>query len=253
MKWFLFVVCFVAGCCSATAWGAPSAVGAAQHTLTVEREIAGIVTQVAAGGAVRLLNGSGTEIDPEQVLKIAGQLQAELWVDGEAAHGPAAWKAAVRRVRGYVRDTEAAGSVEYRYQLTIAELAVVRRTRITDGNLVLTTDVGLVEWVPIELPRRTKWVPMPLQVRLVLSAHEQGGVTVITGRATAVADLRGFHCALVRRLAARRAPAEISQGLRVQLLTTIEQQGRKLYAEGDVEALVTEFVGRLAKDGVLQR
>ena len=116
------------------------------------------------------------------------------------------------------------GSVEYSYRLTVRGFNVWRTTRITDGRVVLTTDVyGRIG------PRGELY-----HVRLDLLATEvdsleTGHGTRITGHATGWSEI-GSRCRIVSRIASRI----IGEQLDTELLARIQRGGIDLYRAGGI-------------------
>jgi hypothetical protein len=156
--------------------------------------------------------------------------QITLSIDGRERTGWA-WGEAAYRVASYVTDRRTDGSVRYEYRLRIRGYDVRRSTRIENGSVVLTTDV----WGSIgpngELYR----------VRLTITADESGTSTRLRGTITGDSRI-GDRCGLVERVAERIISRELAFVLR-----RIEDEGRGLYASGDIHQLGNVLIERLTR------
>lgn len=202
------------------------ACGSASRTVVVEPSIGQIVLRVAAGGVVGN-RGSGQH-DRGWRLDDVGRVG----IDGTDRRGAIAWLHAGAKIAGFVTDAWPSGSVEWDYAVRVKGLRVWRHTEIRDGFVRLTTDIR----GPLG-PRGEMY-----RVVFTITATEGAGGTKITGVATGWTHI-GQRCRLVARIAGR----EVSKGLQRDLLGAVERGGRRLYAEGDVSALVDEFVARMRR------
>ena len=116
-----------------------------------------------------------------------------------------------------------------------------RETRISDGELLLTTDVRWVETVKIT-NRITREVP--IHVTMQITATESTGQTVLRGVATGEAGTEEFRCGVIRGIAERRAAAELNTGL-ARAISAIESGGRRYYASGsaDIAGVLRDSIG----------
>ena len=152
-----------------------------------------------------------------------------------------------RRIRGFIDDTDTSGSVEYTYAFTIRGLRIDRRTRITDGRLILDTRItGRMDRIDY--------------ARLVIDATEYGQTTSIIGTLTAHTPI-GDDCGLMNRFALRvmgEPPPERHLRLfrrkkhvdpMANILWTIERRARELGRTGS-ESSVLELFVQLIRGGL---
>jgi hypothetical protein len=214
------------------------AAGSASREIVVEPSIKRILVNVITGGVKDVIgkheSGGGGVGGLRMGNALAAWQEAEirLSIDGQPRSGVIAWIAAAYRVAGYALDRRTEGTVEYQYRLRIRDFVVYRRTRISDGRVVLTTDVyGHVG------PRGELY-----HVRLVINATEfrLGGsgaepalaaknATRITGIATGYSRI-GERCRVVARIAGRQIADAMGRGL----LDRIQAGGIDLYRAGSI-------------------
>ena len=106
-------------------------------------------------------------------------------------------------------------------------------TEVRDGRVVKTINASWIERVPIT-KRLTREVP--INVTIVIDATERDSSTLLAGTAYGNASLSAFDCRIVRRIAEKRAAAELREGLAAALLG-IERGGTGFYRAGASDAL----------------
>jgi hypothetical protein len=236
----------------------PGATATARREMVTTASIEGIIWGVVKGAVSDGITGigqAGTSGLPEILQR------PSLQIDGRPRSGFTGWAEAVWRVTCYAftgpgepgadavvgggrgenressdnrRSGNAAagdglrgsrGCVKYTYRLHVRGCNVRRETRISDGEILLTTDVSWVEVVPVG--RSTREVP--INVSIIIRATERGAQTYLLGTARGYADTRDFRCSIVRSIAERRAAEELQTGLAAVLLG-IEIGGRRYYS-----------------------
>ena len=213
--------------------------GSAERTLESRDSIAGILGQVALGAMRDATTSISTNPNADrrgtvdQIRRGLRDSDPRLWIDGRPRRGIFAWLAAVDRVCGYVLDRRSEGSVAYSYCLEIQQYNVLRRTRVVNDQVTLTTSTGWVERVPIT-GRITREVPINVVVEI--RATEQAGSTTIEGTARGTAGTDAFRCRVVRAIAEDRAGVELATGLE-RALEQAETGGRDWYASGASDVL----------------
>jgi hypothetical protein len=207
------------------------ATGQASRETTVPVGIERVLWGVVVGGVKDVLeNATGSGERGFGALAKLETPRVRLAIDGQPQTGWA-WAEAAWRVAGYATDRRTDGSVCYEYGLRIRGYDVRRSTRIEDGSVVLTTDIYGSLGPKGELYR----------VSLEIRAVETGHGTRIRGDVTGYSEI-GKRCRLVERVAGRIISRELAA-----VLHDIETGGRALYASGDIHALGTALIKRLAR------
>lgn len=200
--------------------------GSASREIVVEPPIAQIVWQCVVGGVKDVWTKFERRGTRDRAA-FGDWTSPSLRIYGRPRSGIIAWAAAANRVAGYILDRRTDGSVCLRFAYRFRGFNIIREDYVADGVIRLTADAyGSVG------PRGELY-----HVRLVLLATERReGETAITGTATGWSHI-GDRCRLVRRIAEPR----ITDAMR-DALATIDAGGRGLYANGNIYAIVTEFV-----------
>lgn len=224
--------------------------GSATRQMVTEPSIAAIVGQIVVGGAKDAWSTVSHPRGRGAGVQIRDFTAPTLTVDGESRIGVYGWGEVVWRIVTYAVDWRHGGSVEYRYQFTHGGYFIIRRTKICDGCLELTTDIYWVERVPVG--RQT--VRVPIHVCITLRANDTGTSTgtEITGCATGVANVSAFRCPVARRIAERQASKILDREL-MGALVRIEQTGRGFYAAGELPEVVGIIGSGIRTLGVLRR
>jgi hypothetical protein len=250
--------------------------GSAARTLETTDSIAGIVLQVAIGGVTDAIGRFTAVGNSEAAARNSSadigrrlrKMEPTLRIDGTERTGILAWAGAAYRVAGYALDRrdpirvderptanqgrrtgvfaddgagyaidrEHGGRVAYSYRVSVRGYDVRRHTEISDGRVTLTTSIGWVETVKVG--RLTRRIPIHVSIEIRASEGTTAGdaVTSLVGTATGTADTSDFHCRLVRRIADKRAAAELESGLG-RVLLVLETTGRGWYAAGASDVL----------------
>ena len=191
--------------------------GTATRTIVVDDSIAGIVLRIAKGGVEdAVLRRDGDRLGIRNIQPVA------LTIDGEPATGLCGWSHAAVRIAAYAADVYRDGDVRYTYRCRLRGYDVRREARISDGHVVLTTDVyGKIG------PKGELY-----HVRIVVATTEQAGCTRIHGTTTGWTHI-GQRCRLVARIASR----EISRTLDAELLGALQRGGTRLYHAGELHRI----------------
>jgi len=222
---------------------ASGATGQASRSMVVEPSIARIAAQIAAGAvgnavAEAKIHGRG--------VGRAGGLNSigNIWIDGVKREGPLPYLVAIYKIAGFVFDTRTAGSVQLDHVIRVRGKSVRLTETVKDGWVQIVARANIVDSVSNKR--------IPTAIRLVITARESNGLTYLSAVATGTADLSAFRCRLVRRIASRVAPGEISKSLDRELLAVLQRGGKRLYADGDLWNIVAEFVERVESRGLIR-
>jgi hypothetical protein len=211
----------------------PGATATAERRMVTTTSIEGIIWGVARGAVNDEIGVVADSCNARHAAVQRALPEVTLSIDGRPRTGAAAWAEAVWRVICYVASEGGLpGDVGYGYGLQLAETNVQTTTAISDESVTKTIDVYWVESVKIS-DRITRRIP--IYVSITIRATETGTETQIYGTGTGHADVRDFRCGVIRRIAERRAAAELDSGLRAAL-DAVESKARGYYSAGAMSA-----------------
>jgi len=219
--------------------------GSAERTLESRDSIAGIVIQVVGGAVKDAFSETTRPGGLRRVLR--GATFTGLEIDGRPRSGIFSWLAAADRIAGYALDRQTGGSVEYSYRLQIQQYHVLRRSRVVDDQVTLTTSTGWTERIQLT-KRLTREVPISVTITITATevtrdgagvraaADETAGGTRIRGVIRGTANVSDFRCQVVRGIAENRAGVELDAGL-ARALLVVKTKGRAYYHAGASDVL----------------
>lgn len=237
MKWML--ASLVAGICLAATCDSRAGDYTVSRGTSIEsqRPIA-VLALEAMMGVIHGGNETAGGLAGKEGRGVLGSAATELWVDGKRQRSFTSFRAAYRLVGIILWD--ASGRIERVTTATVRNHAVTITDYVVNGKLVVTVVVG----PPLGDPR-VRYAVLRLEAQErghVANLHRRPlGGTDIGLSCSAVLDLPGDRCCLVRRFARRVAEREAGPELAGRV-RTLEAAGREAVAAGRAE--LPEIVGR---------
>ena len=151
----------------------------------------------------------------------------QVWLDGEPLKLDAeALRPLLKRLAGFVADTDSAGSVEYRYTLTVQGWPVERWCRITDGRVETTATIRAVVHSQVDWPA-VRTTTNYVQLR-ELATESDSGTSYRSECHTS--SVQSYHagCRLIRRMSAKQGPGMT-----------------KLVLAGVIDGLLATYTGKI--------